>query len=257
MTTYRPWVSTVLIGAATALAAVSISYADDALSIDAAIAHEDRLPEDFNLDKNRRPEAVLAAFNVQPGSVVFDVFSGGGYYTELFSHIVGDEGRVIAHANTAYRRFAGDIVDRRYGDDGMRLGNVERRIAEVDALEFKPSSLDFVSMVLTFHDFFFENEDWPAIDEVRFVEKLHGAVKPGGRVGVVDHQAAEGRGTEDVFSLHRIEQDVVIRIFEDAGFRLIAESPALRNPEDDHRRSVFDPSIRRRTDRFILVFERP
>ena len=31
----------------------------------------------------------------------------------------------------------------------------------------------------------------------------------------------------------------------------------LRNPEDDHSKNVFDPSIRGRTDRFVYRFRRP
>ncbi len=42
-----------------------------------------------------------------------------------------------------------------------------------------------------------------------------------------------------------------------AGFRLEDESSALRNPADDHTKVVFDPSIRLRTDQFILRFRKP
>ena len=45
--------------------------------------------------------------------------------------------------------------------------------------------------------------------------------------------------------------------FERAGFVLEAQSDMLRNPEDDHSKNVFDPSIRGRTDRFIYRFRKP
>ncbi|NWP00981.1 methyltransferase, partial [Escherichia coli] len=42
-----------------------------------------------------------------------------------------------------------------------------------------------------------------------------------------------------------------------AGFVLDGESDALRNPADPHSANVFDPSIRGRTDQFILRFRKP
>ena len=36
---------------------------------------------------------------------VLDMFSGGGYYTEMLSNIVGTEGKVVAHSNKAYAEF--------------------------------------------------------------------------------------------------------------------------------------------------------
>ena len=40
------------------------------------------------------------------------------------------------------------------------------------------------------------------------------------------------------------------------GFKLVAESDILRNPEDDYGVMVFDPRVRGKTDRFVLVFEK-
>jgi predicted methyltransferase len=48
-----------------------------------------------------------------------------------------------------------------------------------------------------------------------------------------------------------------IRDFERAGFRFLASTDTLRNTADDRAGGVFEPAIRGRTDRFVLVFERP
>ena len=50
---------------------------------------------------------------------------------------------------------------------------------------------------------------------------------------------------------------VVKADFEKAGFVLEATSDLLRNPDDDHSKLVFDPSIRGKTDRFVLKFRKP
>jgi predicted methyltransferase len=42
-----------------------------------------------------------------------------------------------------------------------------------------------------------------------------------------------------------------------AGFDYYGSTAVLRNPADDHTKAVFDPSIRGRTDQFVLVFRKP
>ncbi len=44
---------------------------------------------------------------------------------------------------------------------------------------------------------------------------------------------------------------------EAAGFLLDAQSGVLRNPKDDHKLPVFDPSVRGRTDQVVYRFRKP
>jgi predicted methyltransferase len=44
---------------------------------------------------------------------------------------------------------------------------------------------------------------------------------------------------------------------EAAGFVLDGESAILANPADPHDKTVFDPSIRGRTDQFLFRFKKP
>ena len=44
---------------------------------------------------------------------------------------------------------------------------------------------------------------------------------------------------------------------EAAGLEFVASSDVLANADDDHTLMVFDPSIRRNTDRFIMTFAKP
>jgi predicted methyltransferase len=57
-------------------------------------------------------------------------------------------------------------------------------------------------------------------------------------------------------ALHRIDPAVVRRDFVAAGFEPDGESDVLRNPADDHSRSVFDAAVAGRTDRFVLRFRK-
>lgn len=95
------------------------------------------------------------------------------------------------------------------------------------------------------------------VDIAAFNKLVFDSLKPGGTYLIVDHAAAPGTGVTDSPTLHRIEEATVIKEVTAAGFRLAAESRALRNPADDHTKKVFDPAIRMRTDQFILKFRKP
>ena len=83
------------------------------------------------------------------------------------------------------------------------------------------------------------------------------ALKPGGIYLVLDHAAPAGSGLADTNTLHRIDEAAVKSEVEAAGFKLVGESDALRNPADDHTKAIFDPVLRGHTDQFILKFRKP
>ena len=113
-------------------------------------------------------------------------------------------------------------------------------------------SLDAVIMVLAYHDLFITEEDHTKLNA-----RVFAALKPGGVFGIIDHHAKEGSGIQEVKSLHRIEQALIEKEITAAGFILAKKGDFLSNPEDDRTKMVFDPSIRGKTDRFVLRFEKP
>jgi len=222
-----------------------------------ALAQPGRPVADRDRDENRKPADVLSFIGIRPGMTVLDMYSGGGYYTELLAHVVGPDGRVIAHSNEAYKTFAGEEAASRYADG--RLTNVDMLMAENNELDLPPASLDAVLLILAYHDIYYvaPESGWPRIDGPRFLAELLDSLKPGGILGVVDHYAEAGSPAETGNTLHRIDPAIVIAELEDAGFKLEAQSDILRNPDDDHSLYMADPSIRGRTDRFVLRFRKP
>jgi len=222
-----------------------------------AVADPARSTGDRERDAGRQPAAVLAFVGITPGMQVLDLYSGGGYYAELLSRVVGPDGRVHAHNNEAYLGFAGDEIDARYA--GNRLANVESLMAENNELALDADSFDAITMILTYHDFYLADPDngWPAIDGAKLRAELFNGLKPGGVVGLVDHAAPDGAPTTTGGTTHRIDRAVVIEEMTAAGFVLEESSDLLRNPEDDRLKSAFDPSIRGNTDRFMLRFRKP
>lgn len=233
-----------------AAAAVVVDYAG-------AVGNPARPEADRERDAQRKPAEVLEFLGIEPGMVVLDMFSGGGYYTEILAYVVGNDGQVYAHSNEAYLQFVGEEFEQRYRDG--RLGNVEVLMAENNELALDPESLDAVMLVLSFHDLYFAAPDdgWPAFDVPLFLEELGSGLKPGGIVGIVDHYAEAGASAETGGTVHRIDPAIVIDAMESAGFVLDGQSDVLRNPADDHSRIVFDPELRGKTDRFVLRFRKP
>jgi predicted methyltransferase len=226
-------------------------------AVSAAVANPKRPAEDLAKDSGRKPAEVLSFFNIKPGMTVLDLFSGGGYYTEMLNSVVGEHGKVIAHTNEAYIPFSGEIYKTRYLDG--RLRQTKTIIAEADDLELEENSLDAAILVLTWHDFLFADPEngWKAIDESLLVDKLCSAIKPGGTLGLIDHAANSGGEPEKVAqSMHRVDPQVVKDFFKQTCFSLDAEAGFLRNSDDDHALSPFDKTIRGNTDRFVFRFIR-
>jgi len=71
------------------------------------------------------------------------------------------------------------------------------------------------------------------------------------------HSAMTGSGNEAVQELHRIEAVFARRDIEAHGFEFAGELQTLENTSDPLDISVFDPSVRRKTSRFVYKFIEP
>jgi predicted methyltransferase len=228
---------------------------DDSL-VSAAITNPERVAADRERDARSNPEVILGLLNIKEGDTVADVFGGGGYYSELIAGVTGPEGDVILHNNTPYSKWVMKQLQAKYIDN--TVPGIRVKISEVDNLQFSPSSLDAALMVMSFHDLYYHNPErgWGNTDVELFLSQLHAAMKPGGRLVVVDHAAFEGSGKSAVQEVHRIDEEFARMEIEKAGFSFMTGSDVLRNPNDDKTKLVFDKSVRGTTDRFVLVFQR-
>lgn len=213
-----------------------------------------RSAADLKRDLTSKPVETLALLPVQPGQQVLDLFGGDGYYSELMAQLVGPSGKVLLHNNQAYLKFVGARLPERLKDG--RLPNVVRYDRESEALDLAPASLDGVLFVMGYHDFYHKSEGW-AVSRDQVLNQIKTALKPGGYMLVVDHQAKAGSGHSAAQELHRIDKQAVIAELSAAGFILKQQSDVLHNSADDHSLMVFDPAIRGKTDRFTLVFSKP
>jgi len=212
-----------------------------------------RSDDDKARDAKRKPDQVLTFLGVRSGDTVLDIWSSGGWYTEVLSIAVGPEGKVLSQNSAGVLAFRDGYYDLLLAKrlDGDRLPNVERINMAVSEAGITPASVDFAFTGLNFHDVYNREGKEGAAE---FLASIFDALKPGGTLGLIDHV---GNPDADNTSLHRIDPSLVDEVALEAGFIIEAKSDLLEHPDDDHTRGVFDPTLRGDTDRFILRLRKP
>ncbi len=217
----------------------------------------DRTDADRQLDAGRHPGELLTFLALAPGMHAAEIVAGTGYTTELLARAVGPNGKIWAENPAGFLKFVGEPYKERLARPALK--NVVRADRPIDS-PFPPDAknLDAVVSVLVYHD-----TVWLGVDRDKMNKAAFNALKKGGEYVIVDHSAAPGHGTDDVKTLHRIDEDAVIREVVRAGFQPATPGAAanfLRNPDDgrDWNDSPNAAADRRGTsDRFVLKFVRP
>ena len=230
---------------------------EPSLAIKQAVNDSGRSEKDQKADPLRKPDKVLSFFELEPGMQVLDVFSGGGYYSELAAKVVGPTGHVDAHNNAPYVAYIGeDKLAQRYGDN--RLPNVSQLRQESNALDLEKNHYDRILLILSFHDLYHvdEKNGWNKIDDQAFMTKLKGALKPDGILGIVDHAAPAGSSSEMGNTLHRIDPQIIRQKMAEWGFELIGEADFLQNLADPLDIPMWDEKVRGRTHRVVMKYKK-
>ncbi len=221
----------------------------------AAIADPARPVDDRSLDGARRPADALAFAGIKPGDKVVDLMPGAGYYTRVFSKIVGTKGIVYALQPAEMDKAAPkglQSLKSFAGTPGYQ--NVSVLVQPIAVLSL-PQQVDLVWTSQNYHDL--HDPFMGSPDMARLNRAIFDALKPGGIYIVLDHAAAAGSGVSRTDDLHRIDPAVVKAEVTAAGFEYLGESDALREVGDDHSMPVFDNAMRGKTDRFIYKFRKP
>lgn len=230
--------------------AINISWLVVTLISVSSFAGE-RNKADLERDKSSKPKQVLEFAGVKRGDKILDFLGGGGYYSQIIKDLVGKEGEVVLHTNQAYLSFVGEALKKRTEQGG--LNGVEQLVSEAEDLKFGKQQFDLVLLVLGYHDFFFTQDGWDFPSD-KVMPQILSALKPGGKLLIIDHASLPERGVQDAKSLHRIDERFVKKDLESRGFKFVKESDILRNPNDKRDTSVFTKENRRKTDRFLQLY---
>ena len=224
--------------------------------VETAISDPRRPDDQVKLDVARKPALSVVFSEAKAGDRIADVMSGNGYFTRILSDVVGPSGHVYAYipteqiAHCSPREIAGTQAiarDSSYRNVTLLTGSLA---------DFRmPEKLDLIWMSQSYHDL---HDAFLGPANVAVLDKtIFDALKPGGVFLVIDHAAEAGSGLRDTETLHRIDPIRMKNEIEAAGFVLESQSDALRNTDDDHKRAIFDPNIRGRTDQVLFRFRKP
>lgn len=156
---------------------------------------------------------VVAAVGLKPGHAVADIGAGTGLYTRLFAAEVGEKGKV--YAVDISEKFLEHIAK---VNKEAKVANVETVVCKPHSVELKPKSIDVAFICDTYHHFEFPT---------RTMTSLHAALKPGGRVVVIDFRRVKGESTDWVMNHVRAGQEVFEQEILDAGFKKVKEEKKI------------------------------
>ena len=154
---------------------------------------------------------ILQACALKPGERVADVGAGTGFYSRLFAEAVGDSGWVFSVDIAA--PFLKHIGAQATKDE---IDNLTTVLCTETSIRLPPESVDLVFICDTYHHF-----EFPA----KTLASIHQALKPGGRLVLIDFERIPGVTREWLLGHVRAGKDVFRQEVIDAGFEYVGEVP--------------------------------
>ena len=224
--------------------AVTASKFDGAKLRDVLGAQSDKAKARYEA---RHPYETLEFFGIAPGMTVADALPGGGWYSKILIPYLGDGGHMIGmdysikmwpefggFANAEFiekkKNWAAEWVE---GAQAWRSGTQ----GGIDAFTFgsrdaaMDGSVDAVLFIRALHNLARFEDEGGYLTEA--LQDSHALLKPGGILGVVQHQGPEGNDDEWAEGdKGYLKKSQLVAKFEAAGFELVKESAINENPKD-------------------------
>lgn len=173
--------------------------------------HELGMLEGPDREAWQRPDLIMDALGIADGSVVADLGAGGGWFTVRLARRVGPNGLVYAEDIQPQMI---EAIQRRVSREDLK--NVSAVLGSADHPALPKGRLDAALMVDTFHE---------VTDRQSLLTNIRAALKPGGRLGIVEFRT-EGGGPGPARD-ERMPAQQVIRAAEAAGFTLMRQEQFL------------------------------
>jgi predicted methyltransferase len=180
-------------------------------------------------DEWQRPGEVLDAMGAKPGARVADIGCGYGYFTFRLATRVGAEGKV--YAVDIDQEAIEKVRERK---EREKLEQVEP-ILGASADPHLPNELDAVLIVDSYHEF-------REYDQT--LQTIFRALKPGGRLVIIDGEAPADRLRTEYHRLHSIPAELVRAEVTRQGFVFKESRPGFYDAEYGKKM-------------YFLIFEKP
>lgn len=230
----------------------------NAASIEDSIANSSRAAGNTERDGARHPDQVLTFIGAGSGDIVLDWGAGGGYWSELFSGVVGEAGRVYAHQN-AGERFESNKAA--LTEQFAPFGNIELLPLERGAkISLDDNSVDTIMISYLYHHMHYADgsgESFPESSVALFAE-FSRVLRPGGTVIIIEHAAVDGSSRAESGGWHRTPPETAKADMAGAGFEFAGEAPEIfRNPEDDLMNVWYETGLSGKTTTFVQKYRLP
>jgi predicted methyltransferase len=195
-----------------------------AAALHAAIADPARDPAFVARDGARHPAQELAFFDVRPNQSVVEIWPSGGYWTEILAPYLHDHGVYYAALPSAMGQDSS--FAHKLAAAPARYGRV--RIARADGSSdiAPPGSVDRVLTFRNLHNWMKKG------DAAQMLASFYRALKPGGILGFEEHRGNRHVAQDPQAKDGYVNQDTVVALAGQAGFRLVASSEMNANPKD-------------------------
>jgi predicted methyltransferase len=224
-----------------------------AQAVQRAMASDLRTAEERARDRERQPVQKLEFFRLRPDMRVIEILPFSGWFTKIIGPVLEDGKLYVTHPSPT---FYSDAFAPVRGLPGLEdVEEIPWGAAFTGGTPFFASGrwdVEPVDLVVTFRNYHnFSREARMAVNKSSF-----DALKPGGLYGIVDHtrRHMEPDSSENG---RRVDPVLVIKEVQEAGFRFVDYSTALRRPDDELRYEVGRQSVTGNSDRFALLFMRP
>lgn len=165
-------------------------------------------------DRDQKPAQVVEALGLKPGMAVADLGSGSGYFTRRFVEAVTDTGKVYAvDVEPEMLAYVQESIVH------MHIPyTAEFILARPDSPKLPFESVDLIFVCNVYHHL----ENRPT-----YFADTRSALKPGGRIAIVDFYHDERSGDVGFSKDHLVPRETTIEEMAKAGYRLINEHTFL------------------------------
>ena len=196
--------------------------------------------------EHRHPKETLEFFKIKPGMKVMEVLPGRGWYTKILLPLIGSEGELVGvdYPQSLWPHFSfmtPDALEAKktwvstWTKDASSWG--DENSAKVSAFQFAEmpksykSSLDAALFIRALHNLNRHEDKGDYIDPA--LKETFEALKPGGLLGVVQHEAREDRPDSWADGNNGyLKKSFVKKKMAEHGFEFVAESDVNSNPKD-------------------------
>lgn len=197
------------------------------------IAGSHRSEADKARDQYRHPSETLNFFGIKDNMTVVEIWPGGGWYTDILAPFLKERGTYYAagidpESASELGRANIQKYKEKLAANSDLFGKVKQTVlAPPTKTDIAPEGS--ADMVLTFRNV----HNWMAREQAAPVFKaMYKALKPGGVLGVVEHRAKAHVPQDPKAASGYVREDAVIKLAEQAGFKLVDRSEINANPKD-------------------------